>query len=258
MDIAPLAAISLKTLWLTGSAMKRLPEPSFAIPATAPKPGLGVDPLLMTVVMTPVVALISRTPCSPLSVTKMSPALSTAIPTGPINPALVAGPPSPEEVVAAPLPATVVMIPVVAFTFRTLLLGASAMYRFPTASNAIPAGVFNSALVAAPPSPEKPEVPLPATVVMIPVFAAILRTLLLKTSTMKILPALSVRTYPGEINFAPVALPPSPESPADPGVPAIVEMLFTCTNCATNGLHDTRSRSTIAKKCDGRNAFRRP
>ena len=159
----------------------------------------------------------------------MSPALSTATPTGPANPALVAGPPSPEEV-ADPLPATVVMIPVVAFTFRTLLLAASPMYRFPAASNAIAPGLSNSALVAAPPSPEKPEVPLPATVVMIRVFAAILRTLLLERSTMKILPALSVRTYSGEMNFAPVALPPSPESPADPGVPAIVEILFTCTS----------------------------
>jgi hypothetical protein len=61
IDNAPLAAVSLKTTCLALSAMKRLPEPSIAIPPTWRKPGLGVDALLMTVVIVPVVALISRT-----------------------------------------------------------------------------------------------------------------------------------------------------------------------------------------------------
>jgi hypothetical protein len=38
----------------------------------------------------------------------------------------------------------------------------------PAASTAVPIGRFRLALVAAPPSPEKLSVPLPATVVIVP------------------------------------------------------------------------------------------
>src|ERR1039458_6074014 len=53
-------------------------------------------------------------------------------------------------------------------TFRIRLLPLSATKRFPEASTATPLGPFNSAEVAGPPSPEKPLLPLPATVVMMP------------------------------------------------------------------------------------------
>ena len=54
---------------------------------------------------------------------------------------------------SVPLPATVVIIPLVP-TLRMRLLHVSAMNRLPVASTATPEGPFNSALVAAPPSPE--------------------------------------------------------------------------------------------------------
>ena len=40
------------------------------------------------------------------------------------------------------------------------------MNRLPCVSNAMPCGTFRDALEAAPPSPPKPAVPVPATVVM--------------------------------------------------------------------------------------------
>src|SRR2546425_132691 len=45
------------------------------------------------------------------------------------------------------------------------------MYRFPAPSTATPDGWYSCAAVAAPPSPPKPYVPLPATVVISPVAA---------------------------------------------------------------------------------------
>ncbi len=61
-------------------------------------------------------------------------------------------------------------------TFRMRLLPCSAMYTLPDVSNATPKGWFNVADVANPVSPLKPEVPVPAIVVMIPVDTVILRT----------------------------------------------------------------------------------
>ena len=89
--------------------------------------------------------------------------------------ALVAGPPSPEAA-PKPVPAIVVMVPFE--TLRTRPLLESAMKRLPAESTATPLGPFRAALVAGPPSPEKPSFPLPATVVMIPLDT--FRTLLLK------------------------------------------------------------------------------
>ena len=43
------------------------------------------------------------------------------------------------------------------------------MYTLPDESNATPHGFFNNALVAAPPSPLLPALPVPAIVVIIPV-----------------------------------------------------------------------------------------
>ena len=74
-----------------------------------------------------------------------------------------------------PLPATVVMMPVEAVTLRMRWLFVSTMYRLPLASTATPDGLLSLALVAAPVSPEKPKVPVPATVVMMPVAAVTLR-----------------------------------------------------------------------------------
>ena len=65
------------------------------------------------------------------------------------------------------MPAMVLIVPP-GVTFRMRLLARSEMYRFPEASTARPFGVFNDADVAGPPSPEKPWVPLPATVEIIP------------------------------------------------------------------------------------------
>src|SRR5437870_2533722 len=84
---------------------------------------------------------------------------------GRFSDAFVAGPPSPEPP-WIPLPATVVIVPPDTIRTRAFLL--SAMYRLPEESTDTLEGPFNEALVAAPPSPEKPTVPLPATVVMVP------------------------------------------------------------------------------------------
>jgi UDP-N-acetylmuramyl pentapeptide synthase len=64
-------------------------------------------------------------------------------------------------------PANVTIVPA-GVTSRTELFAVSAMYRFPDLSNANPPGRFNWAALASPPSPEKPAIPFPATVVMIP------------------------------------------------------------------------------------------
>jgi len=79
--------------------------------------------------------------------------------------ALMAGPLSPLKP-AVPFPATVMMIPLAILRMRLLL--ASAMYRLPMESKAIPSGKFNWAKLAGPLSPLKPAVPVPATVVITP------------------------------------------------------------------------------------------
>ncbi len=111
----------------------------------------------------------SRTRLLLASAMKRLPAASTATPVGEYSSALVAGPPSPERP-KAPLPATVLMTPA-GDTSRTRLLPWSAMKRSPAASTANPTGLparLSSAAVAGPPSPLKPRVPLPATVVIVP------------------------------------------------------------------------------------------
>src|SRR5215831_7185702 len=76
---------------------------------------------------------------------------------------LWAGPVAPEDD-ATPVPAIVEIIP--PETLRTRLFQLSAIYRFPELSTARPCGRYNWAEEAGPPSPEKPEVPVPATVVI--------------------------------------------------------------------------------------------
>jgi hypothetical protein len=101
------------------------------------------------------------------------------------------------------------------------------MYKLPLLSTAIPkcplnAGA-NAALVAGPPSPEKPLVPFPATVLMTPA-AFILRILRLPASTINRLPFLSAARPFGEESWAPLAGPLSPEKPRVP-LPAIVSIV---------------------------------
>src|SRR5205814_1015393 len=92
-------------------------------------------------------------------------------------------------------------------------------------------GLFSVALVAGPRSPELPPLnACPATVVMIPVPAATLRTQLLSVSAIKILPALSTQTPLGTFSNAAVAGPLSPanwlfEQNGLPPLPATVVMI---------------------------------
>ena len=79
---------------------------------------------------------------------------------------------------------------------RGWLLLWSAMKRLPALSRATPKAKAKRALVAAILSPLKPEMPLPATVVMIPEVST-LRMRLLFRSAMKRLPALSRATPTG-------------------------------------------------------------
>ncbi len=75
------------------------------------------------------------------------------------------------------------------------------------------------ALVAAPPSPEKPRIPFPATVVMNPVAASTRRMRWLARSAMKRLPEASTATPLGNLRLASVAGPPWPRpSPPPPTV----------------------------------------
>src|SRR5580692_8446185 len=102
------------------------------------------------------------------------------------------------------------------------------MKRSPEVSTATQHGKYNDAEVAGPPSPENPRLPLPATVVMIPVIADTLRMRLLLVSAIKRLPEASTATLAGLFNNAEVAGPPSPEklplfTPSAP-LPATVVM----------------------------------
>ena len=71
-------------------------------------------------------------------------------------------------------------------------------------------GELNVAFVAGPPSPLKPFCPVPATVLIVPVFASTFRTNWFCISTNSMLPALSNRTSYGSLSCAFVAGPPSP------------------------------------------------
>ena len=138
------------------------------------------------------------------------PTLSSTTPNGPCSSAAVAGPPSP-VVPSVPLPARVVMMPSGA-TLRTTKFPLSAMSRLPEASTYRPVGSLSSAWEAGPLSPVYPAVPVPATVVMMPLVST-LRTTLNCTSEKYTLPDRSVRTPHGAPTSAAVAGPPSPVSP---------------------------------------------
>src|ERR1017187_3576935 len=94
------------------------------------------------------------------------PAESTAIPCGIGTNALVAGPPSPRSQHRS-VPAAVLMMPS-GLTFRNRLFKYSEINKLPAESIAKATGPPSRALVAGPPSPENPDVPLPAMVVITP------------------------------------------------------------------------------------------
>src|ERR1035438_9338286 len=107
----------------------------------------------------------------------MLPEESTATPHGLCNTAAVAGPPSPEKLSVHkhgafwPFPATVVIVP--PDTFRMRSFPVSAMYTFPRESTATPSGLLRAAFDASAPSPEKPQFPLPAKVLIVPLVASL-------------------------------------------------------------------------------------
>src|SRR5216683_778076 len=141
-----------------------------------------------------------------------SPAPLSATPPGAFSSAAVAAPPSPDSpLTPAALPATVEIVPEAAATFWTRLLPVSAIYRSPPVLSVIPAGDFSSAAVAAPPSPEDPELPdaLPATVEIVPDALAISWIRLLPVSAMYKLPPAD-STPCGEPKGADAAGPPFP------------------------------------------------
>ena len=90
------------------------------------------------------------------------------------------------------------------------------MNRLPEASTAAPPGALSWAAVAGPPSPEKPNCPFPATVVITPVAASTRRMRSLESSAMNRLPEPSTATPRGLLSWAAVAGPPSPENPSLP------------------------------------------
>ena len=90
-------------------------------------------------------------------------------------------------------------------SFLILLLLDSATYISPEESNVSAAGQYNAAEVAAPPSPEKLPVPVPAIVVISPVDTLTLRIRLLPHSAMYKLPGESTITALGLYNVALVA-----------------------------------------------------
>ena len=113
-------------------------------------------------------------------------------------------------------------------TLRMTLFIWSLMKRSPEASTATPNGWFNSALVAAPLSPLKPALPVPATTVITPLFT--LRTQLFKVSAMYRLPAESRATPEGLFNGELAAEPFAPLKPAVPVPATTVKRLVWAAN----------------------------
>ena len=163
------------------------------------------------------------------SAMKISPSGSTVRLVGSCSCALVAGPPSPLKP-DVPIPATVEMNPLRS-TIRTRALRRSAIKRLPALSNAMPVGFCSCALVARPPSPLNPGVPVPATVVMTPLVFTI-RTRALRRSAIKRLPALSNAIPVGFCSCALVAWPSSPPKLGSP-VPAKVVMMPSVSTLRT-------------------------
>ncbi len=174
--ITPVEAVILRILWPAFSAIYKLPEASNTIPAglfnvaevaAEPSPVLLAVPVPAIVLITPVEVVILRIRLPPFSDIYKLPDPSNARSVGKFNVAEVAAEPSP-VLLPVPVPAIVLMTPVEAVILRIRLPVASAMYKFPEPSTAMPLGLFNVAEVAAEPSPVLPAEPVPAKVVMTP------------------------------------------------------------------------------------------
>ena len=163
-------AVTLRMRILPVSAMSIFPLLSIATPSGPLK--LASSPA--TVVMKLLLAATRRMRLFPVSAISRFPPLSTATPRGANKLASIAGPPSPLKR-SIPSPATVVIILVFAATLRMRLLAVSAMNRFPLGSTATPHGLLKFAYIAFPPSPPKPGMLTPATVLMRLVTASIRR-----------------------------------------------------------------------------------
>ena len=135
----------------------------------------------------------------------------------------MADPPSPENP-ARPFPATVEMIPLVS-TIRIRLLPASAIYNLPDLSTTMLIGRFSLALVAKPKSPEYPEIPFPATVVITPLILIFL-TRQGYCSVINRFPYESTAKPLGEI-LTLVAITPSPSNAPPPPYVEIIPLAST-------------------------------
>src|SRR2546430_4858660 len=165
---------------LPESPMYRSPVESTAIPVgvlieavVAGIPSAGDVPPPATVVILRLEILRIR--LLPESETKRLPLESKARASGLQSRASLGSPPSPEKPHPPGVPANVLIMPFE--TSRMMQFCCSAINRLPDVSTAIPVGPYNSALVALPPSPEEPGVPVPARVEMTPP-AGTLRTAL--------------------------------------------------------------------------------
>src|SRR5262245_12546533 len=185
---------------------------NWAAVAGPPSPALPFMPLPATVVITPA-ADTRRTRKLPVSAITRPPSAVGPTAYGRLICAAVAGPPSPENP-RVPVPATVVIVPL-GDTRRIRELPVSAIRNPPAGSAATPLGAEIAAAVAGPPSPENPDVPLPATVVIMPV-ADTRRISESAGSAIKMLPSGSAATPSGALSWADVAGPPSPENPKVP------------------------------------------
>ena len=173
----------------------------------------------------PVVILTLRMTQLLWSAMMRSPVPSKAAPAGKLSAAAVAGPPSPTKSQVPPVPATVLIVPVTAPTLRMTQFPWSTTNRSPEPSRTTSAGKLSSPTVAAPPSPPKDAVPLPASVLILCDVAPTWRMRKLYASAMKRLPVESRATSMGELSWAAVAAPPSPAKPQAPPVPATVLIL---------------------------------
>src|SRR5258706_16061314 len=133
--------------------------------------------------------------------------------------ALVAGPPSPANL-KLPFPATVVMTP--RSTLRIRWEKVSAITRLAFGSSQTALGNCMLASRADPPSPEKPNVPLPAIVEIVPEVLTRRIRLLLK-SAMRICPDPSTKIPETSDKQALTAGPPSPQKARCP-LPTLVLM----------------------------------
>src|SRR4051794_9198434 len=159
--------------------------------------------------------------------------------------------PQPPEKARPPLPATVVIVPA-GDTRRTRWLLTSAITTPPSGVTATAAGESSWAVVAGPPSPEKPGVPVPATVVIVPA-GVTRRTRPLPASAITKPPSGVPATASTEASWAAGAGPPPPEGPGGP-VPATVVMVPAGDTRRTRRLPESAIRkppSAVAATASG-------